>query len=73
MTTKIKERIINELRNFPEDKIESLIDYMHFLKQDSDDIKIPNKETEQTLRETDAGKNLVECKDADDMFKKLDI
>lgn len=37
------------------------------------ELKIPNKTTLQTFEDTDAGKNLIECKDMDDMFKKLDI
>jgi len=37
------------------------------------EVRIPNKTTERTFKKTDAGKDLVECKDADDMFKKLGI
>jgi len=37
------------------------------------DIVIPNKATLRTFNETDAGKNLVVCKDTNDMFKKLGI
>ena len=37
------------------------------------EVKIPNKTTRKTLRKTDEGKELVKCKDADDMFKKLGI
>lgn len=37
------------------------------------DIVIPNETTLQTFDETDAGKNLVVCKDADDMFRRLGI
>jgi DNA-damage-inducible protein J len=37
------------------------------------DVKIPNKMTLETFRKTDEGKELVKCKDADDMFKKLGI
>jgi len=36
-------------------------------------IQIPNKETLKTFKDTDEGKNLVHCKDAKDMFKKLGI
>jgi DNA-damage-inducible protein J len=36
-------------------------------------MKIPNKTTLKTLKETDAGKNLVECEDVEDFFKKLEI
>jgi DNA-damage-inducible protein J len=37
------------------------------------DVVIPNETTLRTFDETDAGKNLVLSKDADDMFRKLDI
>ena len=37
------------------------------------DIVIPNETTLQTFNETDAGKNLVVCEDANDMYRKLGI
>jgi DNA-damage-inducible protein J len=37
------------------------------------DIAISNEITSQTLDDTDAGRNLIVCNDADDMFKKLGI
>ena len=37
------------------------------------DLVIPNETTLKTFNDTDAGKNLVVCKDADDMFRKLGI
>ncbi len=37
------------------------------------ELKIPNKVTLKTFKDTDAGKNLVECEDTDDMFEKLGI
>lgn len=39
----------------------------------STENKRPNKTTRQTFDDTDAGRNLIRCKDADDMFKKLKI
>jgi len=36
-------------------------------------VVIPNETTRKTMEDTDAGQNLVLCKDADDMFKKLGI
>ena len=35
-------------------------------------VLIPNKETEQVLRDTDEGKNLVRYKTLKDMFEDLD-
>ena len=37
------------------------------------DIVIPNETTRRTFNHTDAGRNLVVCEDADDMFRKLGI
>ena len=37
------------------------------------EVKIPNKTTLETFKKTDEGKELIKCKDADDMFKKLEI
>ena len=36
-------------------------------------IVIPTETTRKTFEDTDAGRNLVICKDADDIFKKLGI
>jgi len=36
-------------------------------------VEIPNEETLKTFRGSEAGKGLVECKDADDMFRKLGV
>lgn len=35
--------------------------------------KTPNAETEKALKETDKGKGLIECKDADDLFDKIGV
>ncbi len=34
-------------------------------------VVIPNKTTEKVFKNTDANKNLIRCKDTDDMFDKL--
>lgn len=36
-------------------------------------VRIPNKITLKTFKKTDKGRELIACKDADDMFKKLGI
>ena len=35
------------------------------------EVKIPNKITEQTFIDTDMGKNVTKCKNAKDLFEKL--
>lgn len=37
------------------------------------DVKIPNKTTLKAMRAAEAGRNLTECEDAEDMFWKLGI
>ncbi len=37
------------------------------------DVRIPNKVTLETFKKTDEGKELVKCKNAGDMFRKLGI
>jgi DNA-damage-inducible protein J len=37
------------------------------------DVTIPSKLTRKTFTDTDAGRDLIICNDADDMFKKLGI
>lgn len=36
-------------------------------------VVIPNKTTEKVFKDTDAGRNLIRCDDANDMFDKLGI
>jgi DNA-damage-inducible protein J len=36
-------------------------------------LEVPNELTAQTLDDTDAGRNLVTCSDADELFAKLDM
>jgi DNA-damage-inducible protein J len=36
-------------------------------------VVIPKATTRKTFEDTDAGRNLVVCKDVDDMFEKLGI
>ena len=36
-------------------------------------VEIPNEETLSAFRKSEEGKGLTECKDADDMFKRLGV
>ena len=36
-------------------------------------VEIPNDETLKVLQDSEEGKGLVECKDADDMFNRLGV
>ena len=37
------------------------------------DVAIPNPTTGKTMEATDAGRDVILCRDADDMFRKLGI
>lgn len=76
MTTNVINEIVSELKDFPNEKANSLLDYLHFLKYEKivkEAQKVPNETTLQTFKDTDEGKNLNVCKNADDMFNRLGI
>lgn len=37
------------------------------------DVKIPNKTTLKAMRDAEEGRDVIQCEDAEDMFKKLEI
>ena len=37
------------------------------------DVTVPNEATKAVFEDTDAGKNLIRCDDADDMFAQLEV
>jgi DNA-damage-inducible protein J len=37
------------------------------------DVRIPNEVTLKTFRDTDAGRNIIEAKDKDDLFDQLGL
>ena len=37
------------------------------------EVSIPNEVTEKTFKDTDAGKNVVRCSSANEMFELLDL
>jgi putative transposase len=43
------------------------------VRKDKQSAADPNDETLKTFRDSEAGRGLVECKDTDDMFRKLDV
>lgn len=83
-TTTIRARIEPELKNEAEHIFHQLgltttqaitlfYKQVHLRKGLPFDISIPNKTTQKTFNDTDAGHNLTLCSYADDMFRKLDI
>lgn len=37
------------------------------------EVRIPNKTTIRTFKDTDAGKNLIHCEDSEELFEKLGL
>jgi len=54
----------------PDEKLKGVIDFIDYLKSKEN---IPNELTVETFKKTDAGKQVVKCKDAEDLFNKLGI
>ena len=67
------ENIFSELGLTPTTAINLFYRQVKLLRGLPFNIRIPNKTTIQTFKDTDAGKNLTDCNDADDMFNKLGI
>ena len=36
-------------------------------------IRVPNSTTLRTFQDTDAGKNIIQCQDTEELFAKLDL
>ena len=67
------ERVLDRLGLTPTEAITVFYRQVELRKGLPFDVVIPNATTLNTLRATDAGRDLVVCEDADDMFRKLGI
>lgn len=67
------ERVFKKLGISTTDAISVFLSQVKLRKGLPFDVKIPNKITLKAMSDADEVKNLVECKDAEDMFKKLGI
>ena len=67
------ESIFSELGLTPTTAINIFYRQVKLFKGLPFNIRIPNAITIQTFKDTDAGKNLIHCEDAEDMFNKLGI
>ena len=83
-STTVRARVKQSLKN----EVESILEELHLTMSDAInlfmaqiklkkgipfDVRVPNKKTLRTFKDTDAGRNLVRCTDAQDMFKRLGI
>lgn len=68
-----KNKIISELGGLPDQKAYSLLDYLHFLKQEQKEYH-PNKGTIEAIKEAEANKDhLASYNSADELFDDLGI
>lgn len=67
------ENIFLELGLTPTTAINIFYRQVKLLKGLPFNIRVPNETTSQTFKDTDAGKNLIDCDSAEDMFSKLGI
>jgi hypothetical protein len=70
MTAKTINIIVEELKDIPEKKADSLLDYLHFIKHQTAPKK-PNKTTLKAFKDSDEGKNLNHYDSVDDFLKKM--
>ena len=72
MNASMKNQIISELDELPDNKGYSLLDYLHFLKQDEGFS--PNKETINAIEEVEKNRDkLKSYSSADELFDDLGI
>ncbi|MBI9108650.1 MAG: hypothetical protein JEZ04_18035 [Spirochaetales bacterium] len=70
MNQSMKNRIISELDGLPDQKVDSLLDYLHFLKLEH----YPNKDTVKAIKEVENARDNLQAYDsADDLFDDLGI
>ena len=67
------ERVFNKLGLSPTQAIALFYRQVELRKGLPFNVVIPKATTRRTFDDTDAGRHLVVCKDAEDMFKKLAI
>ncbi len=67
------ENIFRESGLSATDAVKLFYQYVSQKKKIPFNIKIPNKTTVKTFTDTDSGKNLIKCENAEDMFRKLGI
>ena len=67
------EEILSELGLNPTTAINIFYHQVKLQKGLPFNVNIPSKVTLKTLKDTDANKNIIRCKDKEDLFEKLEI
>jgi hypothetical protein len=73
MNNAMKKQIISELDSLPDRKGYSLLDYLHFLKNEKENY-IPNQQTVEAIKDLDENRDsLTPYNSSDDLFNDLGI
>jgi DNA-damage-inducible protein J len=67
------EKVLNKLGISTTAAINLFLSQVRLRKGLPFDVKIPNKTTLKAMQDAEEGRNLTECEDAEDMFRKLGI
>ena len=70
MLTALQKEAKKSIDILPDDKVRVVLDFIGYLQSKE---SLPNALTLKTFKKTDSGKDIVRCKNANDMFKKLGI
>lgn len=76
METRLKENVQEILNNLGLSTTEAITIFFKQIELHNGlpfEVKIPNKETQKAIEDTRKGIDVIECKDADDLFKSLEI
>ena len=65
--------VFNEIGVTPTQAVTMFYKYVERRHTLPSDLFVPNEETARAIKEARAGKDVVVCKDAEDMFQKLGI
>jgi len=68
MQTALQKQAKKSIDILTDEKVKVVLDFIGYLQSKEN---VPNALTIKTFRKTDSGKDVVKCKNADDMFRKL--
>lgn len=67
------EKVLRSLGLSISEAINMLLSQIRLRKGLPFDVRIPNKTTLKAMKDAEEGKGLTRCKDAEDMFKRLEL
>lgn len=67
------EKVLSKLGISTTDAINLFLSQVRLRKGLPFDVKIPNRTTLKAMRDAEEGRDLIQCEDSEDMFKKLEI